>query len=104
MRTPMLALVPLTLTLLAAGQDQKPILCRGNYHSEADAVKQLSRLAATYSNLEEWKARAASIRKQILVGAKLDPLPDRTLVVPSESCSRLFADQKGSGRVTGNAG
>jgi len=65
------------------GQEQqesadKPILCRGNYHSEEDAIKQLQRMAATYSNLEQWKARAARIRHQILVGAKLDPLPKRT--------------------------
>ncbi len=56
----------------------EPILCRGHYHSEEDAVKQLARMAATYSNLDEWKARAAEVRKQILVGARLDPLPERT--------------------------
>ncbi|HIG80334.1 MAG TPA: acetylxylan esterase, partial [Verrucomicrobiales bacterium] len=53
-------------------------LCVGNYHSEADAVKQLARLAATHSNLAEWKARAAAVRRQILTGAKLNPLPKRT--------------------------
>jgi hypothetical protein len=58
-------------------QDE-PILCRGNYHSEEDAVKQLERMAATYSNSDEWKARAAKVRRQILAGAKLDPLPKRT--------------------------
>lgn len=56
----------------------EPTLCQGNYHSEADAVKQLKRLADTYSNLDEWQARATRIRKQILTGAKLDPLPERT--------------------------
>ena len=30
----------------------KPVLCRGYYHSEEEAVKQLVRMAATYSNLE----------------------------------------------------
>lgn len=60
----------------------EPILCRGHYHSEEDAVKQLARMAATYSNLDEWKSRAKSIRKQILVGAKLDPLPERTPLKP----------------------
>ena len=60
----------------------QPILCRGHYHSEEDAVKQLARMAATYSNLEEWKTRAARIRKQILVGAGLDPLPERTPLEP----------------------
>ena len=32
---------------------KKPTLCVGNYHSEADAVKQLARLAATHSNLSD---------------------------------------------------
>ena len=57
---------------------EKPTLCVGNYHSEADAVKQLARLAATHSNLAEWKNRAAMVRRQILTGAKLNPLPKRT--------------------------
>ena len=56
----------------------EPILCRGHYHSEEEAVKQLARMAATYSNLDGWQARAENIRKQILLGAKLDPLPERT--------------------------
>ena len=62
-------------------QDQKktePTLCRGNYHSEADAVAQLARMASTYSSLEQWQDRATAIRKQILTGAKLMPLPTRT--------------------------
>jgi hypothetical protein len=46
--------------LVAAEQAQTPaktpapILCRGHYHSEEDAVKQLARMADTFSNLEEW--------------------------------------------------
>ena len=60
----------------------KPVLCQGNYQTEEEAVKQLERLAATYSNLKEWKARAAKIRKQILTGANLDPLPKRTPLNP----------------------
>ena len=38
-------------------QDAKntgPTLCRGNYHSEAEAVAQLARMASTYSNLDQW--------------------------------------------------
>ncbi len=60
----------------------KPILCRGSYHSEEDAVRQLARMAATFSNLDQWKERAAKVRQQILVGANLDPLPDRTPLNP----------------------
>ncbi len=59
-----------------------PILCRGNYHSEEEAVAQLARMAATYTNLDQWKARAEKVRKQILVGANLDPLPARTPLNP----------------------
>jgi hypothetical protein len=68
----------------------KPILCRGNYHSEADAIKQLARMAATYSNLDEWKQRAAKVRKQILVGANLDPLPERTPLNPIVHNKRTY--------------
>ena len=55
-----------------------PILCRGSYQSEAEAVLQLQRMAATWSTLEQWQDRAAAIRHQILAGARLDPLPERT--------------------------
>jgi uncharacterized protein len=63
-------------------ESAEPILCQGEFQTEAQAVEQLARMAATYSNREEWLARAAKIRKQILVGAKLDPLPERTPLNP----------------------
>ncbi|PCH52268.1 MAG: acetylxylan esterase, partial [Verrucomicrobiales bacterium] len=69
------------MSLAPLGQAQtsdKPTLCQGNYQSEADAVAQLKRLAATHSSLAEWKARAAAVRQQILTGANLSPLPKRT--------------------------
>lgn len=66
------------ITNSPATEPTKPILCQGHYHSEADAVKQLARMSATYDNLLQWQTRAANIRKQILGGAKLDPLPERT--------------------------
>ena len=86
MKTKLIALVVVvfaiqTSTLLAENKQKskpEPILCRGNYQTEKDAIKQLARMASTYSNLAEWKERAAKIRKQILVGANLDPLPERT--------------------------
>ncbi|MBT7166642.1 MAG: acetylxylan esterase [Victivallales bacterium] len=60
------------------GEAGQPILCRGNYQTEPEAIEQLGRLAATYADRDQWQGRAARIRKQILVGANLDPLPDRT--------------------------
>ena len=70
----------LSLILVAFGAQsaEKITLCRGHYHSEADAVAQLKRLSATHSNLAQWKVRASAVRQQILTGAKLSPLPQRT--------------------------
>jgi hypothetical protein len=68
----------ISFSLAAFAADTKPTLCVGNYHSEADAVKQLARLSATHSSKAEWLARAAMIRRQILTGAGLNPLPRRT--------------------------
>ena len=67
-----------------------PTLCRGHYHSEEDAVKQLARMAATYSDAKSWTRRAASIRKQILQGAQLDPLPKRTPLNPLVHKKRTY--------------
>ena len=69
-----------------------PTLCRGHYHSESDAVAQLKRMAATYSNLAQWQDRATAIRKQILTGAKLMPLPERT---PLKAIIRKKREYKG---------
>ena len=82
---PLSLFISLTLSFALFAKDganEKPILCQGNYHSEADAVAQLQRLAATHSNLTEWKVRAAAVRKQILLGSKLSPLPKRTPLNP----------------------
>ncbi|MDG2220281.1 MAG: acetylxylan esterase [Rubripirellula sp.] len=68
-----------------------PILCQGNYHSEAEAIEQLGRMAATYSNLSEWNDRAAKVRQQILEGAKLVPFPNRTPLNPIVRNKRDFA-------------
>ena len=73
-----LCIAALFAPLGQAQTSDKPTLCQGNYHSQADAVAQLKRLAATHSSLTEWKARAAAVRRQILTGAKLNPLPKRT--------------------------
>lgn len=60
------------------GAAAEPILCQGHYHSEEEAVAQLARMAATYSNLDQWEMRAARVRDQIRKGMQLDPLPERT--------------------------
>ena len=80
----------LILVSFAASAAEKVTLCRGHWHSEADAVKQLARMAATYSNLDEWEARAVSVRQQILTGSKLSPLPKRTPLKPIIKNKRTY--------------
>jgi len=58
-------------------EEKKPQLCQGNYQSEEAAKEQLARFAKSYSNLEQWKARAKVIRENILRGAELLPLPEK---------------------------
>lgn len=60
------------------GAPTEPVLCQGYWQTEEEARAQLNRLADTYANAEQWQQRAAEIRAQILRGAGLDPLPERT--------------------------
>ena len=70
--------------------DPTPRLRQGGHQSEADGRKQLAGYAATFDNADEWKQRAANIRKQILRGAGLDPLPARPVIEPIIHDRRLY--------------
>ena len=61
---------------------EKPQLCQGWYQGEEAARQQLQRFSETYNNLEEWKVRADNIRRQILRGAELSPLPEKCPLNP----------------------
>jgi len=63
---------------LLSGEEEEVVLCRGHYQTEEEARLQLDRFAGSYSNAAEWQARAETIRREILRGADLDPLPART--------------------------
>ncbi|VAW17786.1 hypothetical protein MNBD_BACTEROID01-2332 [hydrothermal vent metagenome] len=58
------------------GELKETIQPREHYQkSEAEAKQQLLRLRENYSNLNEWKQRAETVRQAILKGTELDPLP-----------------------------
>jgi len=57
--------------------DRARFLCRGNFQTQAEAREQLARFQRSYSNLDEWKQRAATIREGILRGAELLPPPKK---------------------------
>jgi dienelactone hydrolase len=76
-----------TLSILPSGQvqasqEKQVVLCQGNYQTEEQAKDQLARFASTYSNLRQWKKRARNIRRAILQGADLDPLPKKRPLNP----------------------
>jgi len=50
--------------------------------TEAQAVEQLKKFAATYKTLNEWKARAKTVRQGILRGANLAPMPRKCPLKP----------------------
>ena len=64
---------------------------------EAQAVKNLAAFAATYSDQASWEERASLLRKGILAGAALDPLPTRT---PSNPV--IHSLRKGDGYTVAN--
>jgi len=67
----------------AQGAEEKKVqLCQGNYQNEEQAKEQLAKFAQSYSNLEQWKARAERIREGILRGAELWPLPAKRDLKP----------------------
>jgi hypothetical protein len=73
-----------------AGNSEKPELRQGNFHTEEQAKEELARFAKSYSNLEQWKARAAGIREGILRGAELLPLPKKCPLNPIIRSKRLY--------------
>ncbi|UCG57245.1 MAG: acetylxylan esterase [Phycisphaerales bacterium] len=80
-----LSVLVLTLASAIAAKESKgeePQLCQGNYHSEEAAKEQLAKFAQTYSNRRQWRARARRIRRGILRGAELLPLPDKCPLNP----------------------
>ena len=56
------------------GQEKR--LRVGHYHTEEQAAELLKHFMATYPALELWQEKAARIKKGILTGAGLYPLPD----------------------------
>ncbi|MGE4619218.1 MAG: acetylxylan esterase [Planctomycetota bacterium] len=83
-------LVVMTSTNPASNNDPAADLRQGLYQSEEVGQKQLAEYATTFDNAEQWKQRAANIRKQILRGAGLDPLPVRPAIDPIIHDRRVY--------------
>ena len=62
---------------LVAQDHDNSMLCVGAYQTPEQGKEQLDRFRSSYHNLDEWKARAQTIREGILKGAELSPLPEK---------------------------
>jgi len=87
----LLLLAGLATERVRAAEQGEVVLCQGNYQSEEQAKEQLARFRRTYSNLEQWKKRAEKIRKAILHGAELDPLPKKHPLNPIIHSKRQYS-------------
>ena len=75
------------------GQDDPPEktwLCQGYHLTEVEAVQKLKEYASRYSSKGEWELRARNLRRGILKGAGLDPLPERTPLNPISHSRRKY--------------
>jgi hypothetical protein len=77
-----IAMLVLPSLSVQGAEEKKPQLCQGNYQTEEQAKEQLAKFAQSYSNLEQWKARAAKVREGILRGTELWPLPAKCDLKP----------------------
>jgi len=82
--------VVISVSTAQGAEEKKPQLCQGNYQSEEAAKEQLAKFAQSYSNREQWEARAAQVREGILRGTELWPLPEKCPLKPIIHSKRKY--------------
>ena len=86
MKTNLSALIFVFAIAMAALPQTAPIdslfLCMGDYWTPEEGKKNLESLGKNYVTQNDWRARAWKIRRQILKGSELDPLPKKTPLNP----------------------
>jgi uncharacterized protein len=68
-----------------------PMLCQGNYFTEAEGKAALEAFAKTYSDKKSWEKRAAIIRQGIVTGGELQNYPTRNPLKPIIHSKRVHA-------------
>ncbi len=68
----------------------EPRLRRGHAQTPEEAKQELEEFQASYSDLAGWEERKARIRKGILEGARLSPLPDKPPLKPQFFNRRVY--------------
>jgi hypothetical protein len=71
----------LLIFLLFSCKDNRisePVLRQGEYYTEEQGKEELAKLESMYKNKAQWERRRKLLKKSILEGLDLAPLPDRT--------------------------
>ena len=71
-------------------EDNKSLLCVGNYQTEEQAKEQLAGFAENYNTQAEWRVRARKIREGILEGSGLINPTDKNPLNPVIHSKRTF--------------
>jgi dienelactone hydrolase len=86
--------IPLLLVSVVIGTAQTSThgvtLRQDAFLTEDEGRKELANFAETYSNKVEWENRAENIRQNILIGAELAPLPEKTPLRPIMHSKRTY--------------
>ncbi len=70
------------LVLGSCSENRKPALRQGNFYTVEQGAAELKKLESMYANREQWEARKMMLRKNILAGMNLSPLPRKTPLNP----------------------
>jgi dienelactone hydrolase len=81
----------LTFQSVAAQEENDDYLCPGYYFTEEEGSERLQLARETIRSRDAWEARATVVRRGILAGAGLDPLPARTPLEPIVKDRRVYA-------------
>jgi dienelactone hydrolase len=90
MNAQLLLLLFFLCSAIVAQEETSFGLRQGSFLTEDEGKRELARFASTYSTKSEWLRRADNIRKGMLKGAELDPLPARTPLNPIIRSKRTF--------------
>ncbi len=78
----------LLLFFFGCSKTEKPDLRQGNFFSEEEGLEMLNKLFILYEDQSSWEKRARSIRKNILLGSRLDKKKMKSSLNP------VFLDKK----------
>jgi uncharacterized protein len=85
-----LSCLVLTTYTSIAQESGKEDLCVGHYYTEEEAAQVIQNLKEEYRTGKEWLQRAEIIRRGILKGSGLSPLPQKTPLNPRFTEERKY--------------